>query len=223
MEAKVSLKLSTRSADDKVEFARGMVTAMTGNASFTSPSPALATVSSAATDLENAIIAAQDGGKSKTALMHAKEVVLDNILTQLGLYVEATANGDDSVILSSGANARHTKGAPQVPAVPANVNAATGVAEGAISLNWETVKNARVYVVEQLDDASTIQSSRSIAPVSGGTLTPVVANWHQVAIVTKSKISLSNLISGNKYAYRIYCVGAAGNGNYSTPVVIKVL
>jgi len=222
MKAKIGLKLSKMSADDKVEFARSMVLAMTGNAHFSNPSPALATVAQAATDLENAIMAAVDGGKSKTAVMHAKEVVLQNILTQLGLYVEATANGDASIILSSGADAKHGAGAPQVPATPAHINAVTSSAEGAISLDWDRVKNARVYVVEQLDDASTIQSSRTIN--TGNTLpVPVAANWHQVAIVTKSKLALTGLNSGNKYAFRIYCVGAAGNGNYSTPVVIKVL
>jgi len=224
MKAKISLKLGKLSADDKVEFARGMVTAMTGNANFANPSPALATVAQAATDLENAIVAAQDGGKSKTAAMRVKEVVLQNILTQLGLYVEATANGDDSILLSSGANAKHISGAPQVPAAPMHVNGTNGQAEGSALLDWDAVKNARVYVVEQLDDVSTIQANRSIGPVAiGGVVAPVVANWHQVAIITKSKLLLTGLVSGNKYAFRIYCVGAAGNSNYSTTVVVKVL
>jgi len=223
MKAKVKLQLNRLSVDDKVELARGMVSAMSGNASFLNPNPALTTVLAAATDLENAIIAARDGGKSKTALMHAKAVVLDNIVTRLGLYVEATANGDASVILSSGANTWHIKSAPQVPAAPTNINAITAKAEGSILLNWDAVKGARVYVIEQLDDAGTIQASRLATPVGDGGITQVAANWHQVAIITKSKLALNGLVSGNRYAFRIYCVGAGGYGNYSIPVVVKVL
>ena len=52
---KVNLGLQNFSASEKVEFARGIVTAMTGNVNFTTPNPALSAVTLAATNLDSGI------------------------------------------------------------------------------------------------------------------------------------------------------------------------
>ena len=214
----VSLKLAKKSVSNKVEFARAIVAAMTGNLKFPAPSPTLSAISSAATNLENAITAAMDGGKSKTAAMRVKEKLLDDQLTQLGKYVDAIANGDESIILSSGMDAEADRTAPQIPDAPAHLSAEGGSAEGVVELKWRTVKGAKVYIVEQCDDVTALQSRTSSSSL------PVPSTiWKQVAVVTKTKCSFPGLISGNKYAYRVYAISAGGNGDYSDVVVVKVL
>ncbi|MEN9576595.1 MAG: hypothetical protein RL514_4450, partial [Verrucomicrobiota bacterium] len=52
MANKITLDLKSYTVPDKVQFMRQVVTKLTGNADFTTPSPALTAISSAATTLE---------------------------------------------------------------------------------------------------------------------------------------------------------------------------
>ena len=216
MKKKTSLKLAQRPVANKVEFARAVVAAMTGNPKFPTPSPNLSAVTSAATNLENAITAAMDGGKSKTAAMRAKEKLLDDLLTQLGKYVDAVANGDESIILSSGINASADRSAPKTPDAPGKLNVLSGTTEGAVELQWDKVKGARVYVVEQCDDVSALQNRTVSSTTPGPSLI-----WKQVIVLTKTGFSVTGLISGNKYAYRVFAISAGGYGAYSDIVIAK--
>jgi hypothetical protein len=227
---RVSLRLSERSVSDKIETSKNIVSSMNGNNKFTNPSPALAAITSATINLENAYIAAIDGGKSKTAFMHQQEAILDNLLLQLSNYVEATANaalaagGDaQAVILSAGMDFKRAKNVAPLPLAPTGLTA-TSALEGEVELKWKSVKYARSYIVEISSDVSAIQ---------GGTPNPNVftpiANarlfiaWLFVDTVTKVKCTVPNLSSGTKYAFRVYALGTAGKGSKSVPVVVKVL
>lgn len=213
---KTSLKLAKRSVSDKVEYARSIVAAMTGNLKFPTPSPSLSAVSSAATNLENAIAAAMDGGRSKTAAMHAKEKLLDDLLTQLAHYVDSISNGDESIILSSGINSSADRIAPQLPEAPVNLSSAIGKDEGIIDLKWGKVKGARIYVVEQCDNVADLQN-RAV-----GSTTPALnVMWKQIGLITKTKLTITGLTSGLKYAFRVYAIGTGGNGGYSDVLVAK--
>ncbi len=222
MKAKVSLKLEERTAAEKVEFAKSIVIAMTGNANFTTPNPSLAAVTTGANNLDSAITAAADGGKSKTLAMNTKETALNDLLTQLGAYVENIANGNETIIRSAGMDARVGKSAPQIPDAPINVSATTGTEEGEIELKWKGVKNARVYVIEVSNDVSATAGT-----TTGTTATTVdtrsFITWTQVDIVTKTKFMVKGLTSGVRYAFRIRCVGCAGKSNYSVKVIGKAL
>src|ERR1700744_3803329 len=89
---KVSLRLAERTVDNKIEFSKGVVLSMTGNPFFPTPVPTLAQVSSAAQNLENAHVAAMNGGVDKTALQNQLEAELDNLMLRLGNHVESIAN-----------------------------------------------------------------------------------------------------------------------------------
>jgi len=214
---KVSLGLKKFSANDKVELARAIVTAMTGNSNFATPFPALSVVTTAANTLDTALQNAQDRGKTKVALARAAEATLDNVLTQLALYVESASNNDAAKILSSGMAVKNDKTPPKVPDVPVNLNTGFVANDGEVKLSWDKVPRALVYVVEQTDDPGAIISSRS---VGGGNPTPATT-WTMVLIVTKANLTITGLNSGSKYAFRIFAVGAGGYGAYSDPIIAK--
>ena len=86
MKKLVSLKLSKQNVPTKIENARHYVTAMTGNPSFTTPSPTLASITTAVNNLETAYNAALGGGKVLKATMRDKEIILDTLLLQLSHY-----------------------------------------------------------------------------------------------------------------------------------------
>ena len=90
----------------KIESARIKATSMTGTANFPTPNPPLATITTGANALETAGIAAAGGGKDETAVMHAKEALLDLSIKLLATYVENVANASpanaEAIVLSAG-------------------------------------------------------------------------------------------------------------------------
>jgi hypothetical protein len=96
--ARIKLNLARLSAAEKTAKARQLVTSITGNPDFPTPTPSLASITTAATDLENAIAAAQaarQDAKTKTTDQNDKESFLDRLLTQLAAYVESVASDID--------------------------------------------------------------------------------------------------------------------------------
>src|SRR5205823_3582666 len=81
-------------------FARNIVT-MRGVPAIT-PNPPLATITTAADDLDSKNQASLNGGKLEVALRRASQKVLLDILRQQGNNVEAQSNGDLSLLLSTG-------------------------------------------------------------------------------------------------------------------------
>ena len=64
--AKVKLALQQLTVPQKVQFLRQVVTAMTGNANFATPSPTLVTITAKADDLETTFNDAQAARLTKT-------------------------------------------------------------------------------------------------------------------------------------------------------------
>ncbi|MEO8760925.1 MAG: fibronectin type III domain-containing protein [Bacteroidia bacterium] len=227
---KVSLKLSSRTVENKVDFGKGVVNSMTGNAYFPSPVPALAAVTNAINNLDAAKVAALDGGKSKTAVMHQNEAIVDNLLLQLGNYVESVAiakaalGGDaKAVITGAGMDYRKQNSLSSVPDAPINVKADTTKSEGEITISWDKVAGAHAYVIEMSTDSSVVGSRLAAPPVGGGVVTPTFAVFTMVKILSQRKFTLTGLDSGTKYALRVYAVGTHGYGTYSNVVVAKAL
>ena len=229
---RVSLRLSERSVNDKIEFSRNLQNAMNGNSQFANPSPTLAAIKTATDNLETAALAAADGAKSKIAFMHQQEALLDNLLQQLGNWVDslakaaAAAGGDaQALILAAGMDFRRSANKAPLPFAPSGLNVVS-VREGEADLKWKTVKYARSYVIEISNDVSAIQNGNP-NPVTS-TVPTLVANarvfitWNFGDVTTKTKFTILGLSSGTKYAFRVYAVGSAGKGNPSVPVVIKV-
>src|SRR6202050_5296610 len=75
-----------------ITFADGVVTAMTGNASFPSPSPALAAGSAGITALQTAETAALARTKGAVSTRNAKRAVLVTMLQSLRMYVQSIAD-----------------------------------------------------------------------------------------------------------------------------------
>jgi hypothetical protein len=98
----VKLSLDRKSIPVMIEFGRHVVISMTGNANFTTPSPALAAITTATDELETAFNAAQGAGPLQTALMYEKERAWSILMTALGNYVDNVAKGEQSIILSAG-------------------------------------------------------------------------------------------------------------------------
>jgi hypothetical protein len=199
---KIKLNLRNMNVTEKIQFARQIETAMTGNPTFPTPDPPLATVATSAGDLENAYnnanVAKQDAS-TKLSIQDDKVISLDSNLQKLANYVESASDGDEAKIQSAGMSVRAKPAPIGALPMPASLAATAGDMEGEIDLTWDRVRGARSYIVEQCLDP----------------ITPT--GWKHAAIPTKSSVSIPGLTSGTKYWFRVAGVGAAGQGAWSDP------
>ena len=95
-----------------VTYASSVVERMTGNASFPTPSPALATVTAAIADLQNAETAAAVRTHGAAAARNARRAVLVTLLQSLRMFVQSIAdqNGETApaIIQSAGMAVKKT-------------------------------------------------------------------------------------------------------------------
>ena len=198
--ARVRLNLKNLSITDKVAKGRRIVAAMTNNANFPNPSPAIADVTTAVDDLEKAFASVQTA-KSEVAtrvgVQDNAQAKVDQILTQLAGYVESVAGRDGTLITSAGMETRSAASSPALPSPPQGLGATAGDHEGQIELLWKAVPNARSYTIEASSDPAT--------PTS----------WTQVAIATSASKTINNLTSGKRYWFRVAAVGAGGQSGWS--------
>jgi len=201
--AKVKLGLFGMPVPAKVQFASEVVGKMTGNPSFITPNPALPDVTTGYTDLQTAYNDAQQArlnAVDKTNIQNSKEADLDQILTQLGSYVENQSNGDPNIIMGAGMNIAAT---PSPAPLPAQVilQTVTDNSSGKLDMKWKKVQYAKTYAVQINTDP--------IDPTK----------WQQLAIITKTTYQAKNLTSGTKYWFRVQAIGTAGEGPWSDPYV----
>jgi hypothetical protein len=200
--AKVKLNIRGLSTTEKVAKARQIIKALTDNAAFTTPQPPLATIATAANELEAAHGDAQTARQTavtKTSIMHEKEDALEALLRQLGGYIESVAGDDESKILSAGISIRTTTPVTQTLETPIAPSATEGDHDGEIDLSWDTVKGAKSYVIERSPDP------------------PTATSWVHEAVSLKSSATVSGLVSGTRYWFRVAAVMSSGQSGWSDP------
>lgn len=203
--ATIKMGLDRLPVPDKIQFARQIVIDMTGNANFTTPSPALTAIGTAATALETSYNAAQTArqtAKSLTSTQGEKEVALDLLLSQEANYVQSASAGDQAKIESAGFSTK----APPTPIgdlpAPTTLNALPSESAGTADLKWSGVHGAGSYNIQRATDP-TLDTS-----------------WVQVATATKTKATVNTMVSGTRYWFRVAGVGSAGQGPWSDPTPI---
>lgn len=199
----VVLKMARLPIPQKVAKARFIVTSMTGNAFFTTPSPALAAITTSINALEAAYLAAAGGGVDDTAAMHSKEFLLEILLKSLAAYVEVTANANlvnaEAIALSSGMEIRH-----QNTLHPKGFSVKPTGDPGEVKLSTVYVDRS-TNVFQMTTDAS------------GAT------GWLTIGQGTKSSFTKNGLTSGARYYFRVASVGRDGQEPWSNIVNTIVL
>jgi hypothetical protein len=199
--AKPKLNLRGLPIPEKIAKARQMVKAMTDNPHFATPQPALATITTAIDNLDAgyaAALAARQNAITTTNILHELEAALDVVLRQLAAYVESVSGQDESKILSAGMGVKSTSTASTAATVPAAFALTAGDHEGELDASWDKVKGAS-YVLE-----------RSADP-------PTATSWAHEAVALKSSATISGLVSGTRYWFRVAAVTSGGQSGWSDP------
>ncbi len=202
--ATVKMGYYTLTIPEQIERTRLIVTMMTGNAYFTTPSPTMAVMSAAATALETAYNEARNRDKIKVAAMNARRKELLQLVLALASYVQQATEGDGEKILSSGFAIR-AKGAPKPDTAGevTNLRLSDGPASGSLVSKWDAASDAINYVVET---ATTADFSDS----------------RYYAITTRTQKVLKVFKPGNTIWVRVRGLGKENVGNPSAAASILV-
>jgi hypothetical protein len=183
-----------------ITYADNVVTRMTGNAYFPSPSPALAKVSAAIADLQNAETATLARTKGAAATRNAKRAVLVGLLQQLRSYVQGIVDGNEenapAIIQSSGMAVK--KAATRKPRVFA---ALAGASPGTVKLVAPSAGSRASYAWQYSTDGKT---------------------WIDLAMTLQARATLTGQTPGTVLQLRYRWVTKTGEAAWSTPVTFTV-
>jgi hypothetical protein len=180
-----------------ISIAKAIVAAMTGNASFPSPIPTLATVNAAIAALELAEAAALARTKGAVAQRNQARSALLALLEQLKAYVQAVADADrfhaSAIIMSA---------AMEVRKVPIRAKRVFSMKQGVLSGTVKVVTNSAGHRVAYDWESS----------IDGG------KTWQASPSTLQAKTSFSGLVPGSTFMVRYRVLTKAGPGDWVQPI-----
>jgi hypothetical protein len=202
--AKIKTGLARLNSRALFLFTSKLITQMTGNANFPDPTPALAVIQVKLDEFETLAVAALDGTKRDRYVRDEASKELKDMLRILANYVAMTSARNGDMILSSGFDIRNDSYPVPPLTVPVALKAMRSSHGGVIDLDWEVVPNAVSYqVMMTTNDPSQVD-----------------AVWSSVAITSKSKAEINNLMAGQYYWFRVKAIGRNSNSGFSDPALL---
>lgn len=197
--SKVVLDFIKFSIAEKIMFFRNVIAQMTGNASFPTPDVALTEAKTAVDTLETDHAAAKSGAHVLVSKMRRSEEVADNLFRKQAAYVDRIADGNETIILSSGF---HVSKQPE-PSVREAFVVEAGENPSEIILIRKAQPGARSYVWQYCI----------------GALPTNTQPWVFAGASTQTRYVIKGLESGSKCWFRVAAVTATGQGPWSDPVM----
>ncbi len=176
---------------------------MTGNVSFATPTPSIASITAARIALSAAIKAAEGGAHAAVATKNQAAKNLANMLTKLARYVNSVAAGDVDMAVSSGFELAKLPDPIDKLEAPTRFEGTTGAIAGQVELRWKGVRGARLYQVYICDGD----------PTTTGT-------WRHAGMSSKARFTVRGLLNATKYAFRASAIGVIGEGPVSEAVTV---
>jgi hypothetical protein len=179
-----------------------IIAGLTGNASYTTPAPALAAVTTALNAFTTALadIDSAGGGVTLTATKNDRRADLVALMRELASYVQVTCKGDLTVLLSSGFPIQKPQRNPiGVLPPPSNLTVTLGSHSGELDAAASPVFGAAVYnwrISTAANPSAVVQSAQT----------------------TAASNSFTGLTPGVVYNVEANAVGAAGPSDWSAPV-----
>ena len=191
--SKVALNITRLSDADALVKAQNAATACAGTALADPTPPEVTALATACTELDAAIADRTNKEqvlRAAVVVQNQKRDTLGIAYSSLGSKVQTLSEGDAAFINAHGFDVVGA-GAPigALPA-PAGLEATMSDQPGQVDLMWEPVRGAKTYIVQKCADPMT------------------EANWQQVDLCTKSKFTVTGLVSGTKYWFRVAAKGA---------------
>ena len=187
---------------------------MTGNASFPEPWPStvppLAQIQKDLASFRDAVTATAAGDRTQIPARDAASATLVNDLGQLGLYVQAIANGNVDLVATTGFRLRRhgTRSLViDVPPAPEGVRTSGGMVSGTLLIRSTPVTRAASYDVQITAADPTVEANWTLA------------GSYKIC----GRIELAGLTPLKTYSVRLRALGSAGPGAWSVPVSCLVV
>ena len=184
-----------------ITYAQSIVSAMTGNAAFSTPTPPLATVTTAIDDLLTAETAALSRVKGAVAVRNEKRAALATLLEQVKSYVQITADASvenaTSIIESAHIGVKKT-----ALRKPRAFDAVAGAVSGSAKL-----------VAHSAGPRSSYEWGYSL---DGG------KTWVAAPVTLQAKTTIAGLTPGAAVMFRYKPVTKKGEGDWSQSVSLIV-
>ncbi len=205
MIAKASISFLTEDTDPQLSTrTTAILQALTNNATYPTPTPTLAAVTTALTTFNDALAAAAGGGVALTLAKNDARAALVALLRELAAYVQLTCKGDMTKLLASGFPTQKNGRAP-VGVLPApTVTVKLGERTGDLAAKVDPLYGASTY------HWRVSLASSPAAPV-------------QTALTTAASNVFSGLTPGVVYQITASAVGASGPSDWSDPATQMVV
>jgi hypothetical protein len=191
------------SATEKSEFGTNVIQKMTGNPKLPTPDESLESMKAKNDLLQSRSVAALNGGKEATALLHQAEEDWDDAMRKEANYVNRIADGDGTVILSAGFNLAKQSTPGQRPEFSVEL----GDRSGTVNLRHQAVEGAKSYIWQHCTGETPADE----------------AGWTVAKVTTKVVAELTELVPMTKYWFRVAAVTVDGTTAYCAPVMQVVI
>jgi hypothetical protein len=176
-----------------------IITALTGNPSYTTPAPTLAAIQAALDTFVAAVADAANGGVTLTSIKNDKRADLVVLLRELASYVQVACKGDLTVLLSSGFPIQKPQRQPiGVLPAPTGLTVSLGSRSGELNASAPPVFGAAIY------------NWRVTTAAQPGVVV-------QTAQTTAASNTFDGLTPGVVYNIQANAVGSAGPSDWSDP------
>ena len=204
------LKLISITDQGLAEYTQDKIDKINAAPAFAAVLPSTATVDAKKIQYQAALVKADDGNKADTALKVQRREELEDLLNLQALDCARIASGDLALYLTTGYEAKNTKGSPvgELPLV-GGVELIYGTGAGELKLKFNPVKNALNYTAWVYSDISNPDGS--------------LVKEFIVKKIGKQKTTLSALPSGQIVFVRVRANGGStGQGPWSDPAEKRV-
>jgi hypothetical protein len=180
-----------------------VITQMTGNLNFTTPAVPLLTMEAARDLLASLIDKARNGSRQDKMLRDDQVKVVREILRKQANYVTLVADGNGTILESSGFDLAKVPAPVEQVGQPTNVAAFPTNFAKEVELRLKGVHGAHIYKVYQ----------STVDPTTGN------AEWKFILETTRTRTIITGLESFKPYWFCVSAVGVNGEGLKSDVVL----
>ena len=214
MQAKLIISFEHLSEPDFLVKAETIITALTGNSHYAEPwppqAPSLAELTLALNTYKNDYHASLTRDTLKIAQRISSRQNLSDLLKRLPSYLEFIAQGDTSILATTGYDLRKNSvhnPSNEILSAPSDFRVSHGIKKGTLIVHVALLPDAGSYEVQITQGDPNVE-----------------ANWqHATSSLTSSQILLEELIPAQTYWIRIRGIGRNGSGAWAEPICIIVV
>ena len=201
--AKPALNFSKLSIGGRILRIRQIVIATTGNSVYVTPSPTLASITTAVNQLEADQLALKNGGPLATKTRNVQSKVVMSLMNSFAAYVMVTSGGDAIKIGSTTLDIVQPPTHSGVAGQVVGLRGVTGNFPGTVILKWKSMRGMKYYYIQKSADGLTGWAS-------------------QGEPVTMATVIITGLVSETASFYRVAAGNVVGLGPNSDPVRVVV-